>query len=147
MVGGACLSVALATIATPGNAQNWVYEPDTAAVVGRPVELAPVQRTTTYRTVIPQSRGRAPIVRERIVTETYGAAPVVRERPAPVVRAPVEADYAYSPATSAYAMAPGPEPVVVVPERWPYRYDDRWSYRYDRRVVVDPVTGRVFDAW
>ena len=45
------------------------YEPG-VAVATQPLALTPRQRTTIYRTIIPQGRGRAPIMRERIVTET-----------------------------------------------------------------------------
>src|SRR6516162_880652 len=53
------------------------YEP---VVNAPPLALTPAQRTTIYRTIIPQGRGRGPIVRERIVTEPVAPAPVVRER-------------------------------------------------------------------
>ena len=58
-------------------------------VITQPVPLTQAQRTTIYRTIIPQGRGRQPIVRERIVTEPV--APVVRER---VVTGELDA-YAY----------------------------------------------------
>jgi hypothetical protein len=64
---------------------------ETRTVRARPLELTPVQRTTVYRTIEPQGRGRAPIVRERIVTEQYEVAPLPGERV--VAR---DADYAYS---------------------------------------------------
>ena len=52
------------------------YEPDTRVVVGRsPLALTPAQRTTIYRTIIPQGRGRGPIVKERIVSESVAPAP------------------------------------------------------------------------
>jgi hypothetical protein len=74
--------------ATPAGAQTWIYETDShpryyepqsyeprayqaeapALVTGRPLALTPAQRTTIYRTIIPQGRGT--IVRERIVSET-----------------------------------------------------------------------------
>src|SRR5262245_45240437 len=44
------------------------YAPPLA--VTQPLALTPAQRTTIYRTIIPQGRGRGPIVKERIVTET-----------------------------------------------------------------------------
>ena len=64
------------------DARARVYEPDARVVVGSGAALAltPTQRTTIYRTIIPQGRGKGPIVRERIVTETIAPAPVVRER-------------------------------------------------------------------
>src|SRR5688572_25586195 len=50
------------------DARARVYEPDARAVVAtQPLALTPTQRTTIYRTIIPQGRGRGPIVRERIV--------------------------------------------------------------------------------
>jgi len=45
--------------------ESRAYEP---AVNAPPLALTPAQRTTIYRTIIPQGRGRGPIVRERIVT-------------------------------------------------------------------------------
>jgi hypothetical protein len=93
----ACLAVATLVIAGPAAAQTWVYEPDAAryyaraytpVVVEQPV--AQTQRTVVSRTVIPQGRGRAPIVKERIVTET--TSPIA---PRVVTRA-VADDYAYA---------------------------------------------------
>jgi hypothetical protein len=179
----ACLALAVAVTAGPACAQTWVYEPDNGArvyqprmvyqeryvprayssyayepvVAAPPVALAPTQRTVVSRTIIPQGRGRGPIVKERIVTET--TAPVVRPR---VVTRPAVVDYAYAPAvTEAYALAPAPRvvtrPVVVdygsrvtdsyalaqpvvttVPAVRPYRY-----YINNRLLLVDPVTGAV----
>jgi len=117
----ACLALALAVTAGPACAQTWVYEPDVGArVVYQPrvyqeryvapvynayayqpvvtaptVAIGPTQRTVVSRTIIPQRRGRAPIVKERIVSETYGRRPEV-------------VDYAPGPATAAYAYAPAP---------------------------------------
>ena len=45
-----------------------------------PLSLTPAQRTTIYRTIVPQGRGKQPIVRERVVTETVGSGGAVRER-------------------------------------------------------------------
>jgi hypothetical protein len=150
----ACLALALAVTAGPACAQTWVYEPDVGArVVYQPrvyqeryvapvynayayqpvvtaptVAIGPTQRTVVSRTIIPQRRGRAPIVRERIVSETY--APVARRSavvdyaPGPATAAyayaptPATAAYAYAPApavTSAYALAPLPRRVVRRP--------------------------------
>ena len=187
----ACLALALAVTAGPACAQTWVYEPDVGArVVYQPrvyqeryvapvynsyayqpvvtaptVAIGPTQRTVVSRTIIPQRRGRAPIVRERIVSETY--APVARRSavvdyaPGPATAAyaytptPATAAYAYALAplyrpvvtrpavveyapsvTSAYALAPIARPVVTtVPVVVP-------AYRYyDRSLLVDPVTG------
>ncbi len=182
----ACLALALAVTAGPACAQTWVYEPDVGAPVVyhprvyteryvapvyrayayQPVVTAPTvavgltRRMVVSRTIIPR-RGRAPIVKERIVSETYG--PVARR--SAIVEAPATAAYAYAPTadvrsayalaplpravvrrpavveyapsvTSAYALAPIAAPVVTtVPAIVPaYRY-------YDRSLLVDPVTG------
>jgi hypothetical protein len=147
----ACLALALAVTAGPACAQTWVYEPDVGArVVYQPrvyqeryvapvynayayqpvvtaptVAIGPTQRTVVSRTIIPQRHGRAPIVKERIVSETYGRRPeVVDYAPGPATAAyayaptPATAAYAYAPApavTSAYALAPLPRPVVARP--------------------------------
>jgi hypothetical protein len=113
------------------------YEPG-VAVATQPLELTPRQRTTIYRTIIPQGRGRAPIVRERIVTETVAPTPPVRER---VVRGPVVADYAVgSRVADAYALAPLPSTVVAsVPAARSYRY----MVINNRLLLVDPATGIV----
>jgi hypothetical protein len=182
----ACLALALVITAGPACAQTWVYEPDDFARVYRPrpvyqeryvprvynsyayepvvtappVALVPTQRTVIDRTVIPQGRGRGPIVKERIVTET--TAPVIRPR---VVTRPAVVDYAYGPsaATEAYALAPAPAPRVVTrPAVVDYgpRVTDAYAlapqpvvtpvpivrpYRYinNRLLLVDPVTGAV----
>ena len=58
----------------PPTYESRAYEP---AVSAPPLALTPAQRTTIYRTIIPQGRGREPIVRERIVTESVApVAPV-----------------------------------------------------------------------
>jgi hypothetical protein len=147
----ACLALALAVTAGPACAQTWVYEPDVGArVVYQPrvyqeryvapvynayayqpvvtaptVAIGPTQRTVVSRTIIPQRHGRAPIVKERIVSETYGRRPeVVDYAPGPATAAyayapaPAAAASAYAPpraVTSAYALAPLPRPVVTRP--------------------------------
>jgi Protein of unknown function (DUF1236) len=112
------------------------YEP---VVTAPPPALTPAQRTTIYRTVIPQGGGRGPIVKERVVTET-APAPVVRER---VVTQPATPAYAYSVGsrvTDAYALAPLPQSVVAtVPAVSSYRY----MVINDRLLLVDPATGYV----
>jgi hypothetical protein len=137
-------------------------------VTAAPLALTPAQRTTIYRTIIPQGRGRGPIVREQIVTESVGPAPVVRERiapapvvreriapapvvreriaPAPVVReriAPAGSAYAYavgSRVADADALAPMPQAVVSsVPAVRSYRY----MVINNRLLLVDPATGIV----
>jgi hypothetical protein len=98
LVRPAWLALAFVATALPASAQTWINEPDVprarvyeprayyeprvyespayespdyAPVVSAPpVALTPAQRTTIYRTIIPQGRGRGPIVREQIVTES-----------------------------------------------------------------------------
>lgn len=177
----ACLAVAFAGTAAPAGAQTWIYEPDVPrarvyepgyyyeppayesrayvpAATAAPLALTPAQRTTIYRTIIPQGRGRAPIVREQIVTESVAPAPVVRERiapapvvrervaPAPVVRervAPAGSAYAYavgSRVADAYALAPMPQALIAtVPAVRSYRY----MVINNRLLLVDPATGIV----
>jgi hypothetical protein len=162
----ACLALAFVATAAPASAQTWVYEQDNRAPVYEPrayepgydpqaygyepearvvvapaPALTPAQRTTIYRTIVPQGRGRGPIVRERIVTESVPAAPAVRER---VVTGPVgvdRADYAVgSRVGDAYALAPLPQSVVsTVPAVRSYRY----MVVDNRLLLVDPATGIV----
>ena len=104
-----------------------------------PLALTPAQRTTIYRTIIPQGRGRGPIVRERIVTEPVAPAPVVRERS---VNPPPASAYAAvgSRVSDAYALAPMPQSVVAtVPAVRSYRY----TVINNRLLLVDPATGIV----
>jgi hypothetical protein len=106
----------------------------------QPLTLTPAQRTTIYRTIIPQGRGRGPIVKERIVTESVMPAPVARERVVvPRVGADYAADYAVgSRVADSYALAPVPQSVVTsVPAVRPYRY----MVINDRLLLVDPATG------
>jgi hypothetical protein len=121
------------------DARARVYQPETRTVVTtEPLALTPAQRTIIYRTIIPQGRGRGPIVREKIVTETMSPAPVVREQ---AVRAPVTVDYVVgSRVTDAYALAPMPRTVInTVPAVRSYRYMVIGS----RLLLVDPATGIV----
>ncbi len=121
------------------DARARVYEPDARIVdTGPALALTPTQRTTIYRTIIPQGRGKGPIVRERIVTETIAPAPVVRER---VVTEPATVDYTVgSRVTDAYALAPMPAPLVrTVPAVRSYRY----MVINNRLLLVDPATGIV----
>ncbi|MBV8112350.1 MAG: hypothetical protein JOZ35_11565 [Hyphomicrobiales bacterium] len=120
----------------PPTYESRAYEP---AVSAPPLALTPAQRTTIYRTIIPQGRGREPIVRERIVTESV--APVARER---IVNPPAAASaYAYSVGSrvgDAYALAPMPRAVAAtVPAVRPYRY----MVINNRLLLVDPATGIV----
>jgi len=123
------------------------YVPDAPVAVTTPAPLAltPAQRTTIYRTIIPQGRGRGPIVKERIVTETIPAAPVVG---APAVSAPVvvapRAAYAYADysvgarVADSYALAPlPPAAVATAPAVRSYRY----VVINQRLLLVDPATG------
>src|SRR5262249_6752404 len=117
----------------PPTHESRAYAP---AVTAAPLALTPAQRTTIYRTIIPQGRGRGPIVREHIVTEPVAPAPVVRERVAPPGSA-----YAYavgSRVADAYALAPMPQAVgATVPCRRPYRY----MVINKRPLVCDPASG------
>jgi hypothetical protein len=61
----ACLAVAFVALAVPSSAQT---------------SLTPGQSAKIYRTVIPQGRGRAPIVRQRIVIKLVVPMPLPRER-------------------------------------------------------------------
>jgi hypothetical protein len=172
----AWLALAFVATAVPASAQTWVYESDIPrarvyeprsyyeprayespvyeprayepVVTAPPLALTPAQRTTIYRTIIPQGRGRGPIVREQIVTESVAPAPVVRERiaPAPVGRervAPAGSAYAYAVGSrvgDAYALAPMPQAVVsTVPAVRSYRY----MVINNRLLLVDPATGLV----
>jgi hypothetical protein len=168
-------------MAGPACAQTWVYERDNGARVYQPrvvyqerfvprdynsyayepvatapaVTLAPIQRTVVTRTIIPQGRGRGPIVKERIVSETSASRVVTRPAvadyayrrptvteayalapaPAPrLVTRPLVVDYGRR-VTDAYALAPLVQPVVAAPR--PYRTIN------NRQLVVDPVTGDV----
>jgi hypothetical protein len=116
--------------------ENRAYEP---VVTPPPLALTPAQRTTIYRTVIPQGGGRGPIVKERIVTETVPA-PAVRER---VVTQPAVPAYAYSVGSrvaDAYALAPLPQSVVAtVPAVRSYRY----MVINNRLLLVDPATSYI----
>ena len=120
----------------PPTYESRAYEP---VVTAPPLALTPAQRTTIYRTIIPQGRGRGPIVRERIVTETVAPAPVVRERS---VNPPPASAYAAvgSRVSDAYALAPMPQSVVAtVPAARSYRY----TVINNRLLLVDPATGIV----
>ncbi|MFL6799413.1 MAG: hypothetical protein ACJ8F3_18605 [Xanthobacteraceae bacterium] len=164
----ACFALVLIAPALPANAQTWVYESDNQvteqryyepraydpqvyyaprategyayepAVTGQALALTPAQRTTIYRTIIPQGRGRGPIVRERIVTDTVASAPVVRER---VVAPPAAAAYTVgSRVRDAYALAPLPGTVAAsVPSVGAYRY----MVINNRLLLVDPESGLV----
>ena len=61
MVGGALSTAA---------AQSYITtEPvESRTIVREPLNLTPAQRTTVYRTIVPQGRGKQPIIKERVVT-------------------------------------------------------------------------------
>jgi len=155
-------AVALVLLAATGaaNAQSYIARDPVDPVI-EPLQLTPAQRTTIYRTIIPQGRGRAPIVRERIVTEPV--VPTVRER---IVTRPIDdyaydygPDYAYAPRRVAPAdpyydnayvvgsrvpqtvrLEPLPPALVAeVPAVRPYRY----MRYFDRVLLIDPVTSVV----
>jgi hypothetical protein len=119
-------AAAILVIAGSGTAgaQTVITQPAETIITRPPLQLTPAQRTTVYRTIIPRSRGRRPIVHERVVTESVRptvreqvvvpetVAPTVGERvvvPAPTYVAPAD-DYveapAYVPAPPAYVPAP-----------------------------------------
>jgi hypothetical protein len=120
-------AVVLALLAGTSSAANAQYyrDYDARPVLTQPVPLTQAQRTTIYRTIIPQGRGRQPIVRERIVTESVPAAPIVREQ---VVTGGLDA-YAYGD-TRAY--------------RDVYAYDPP---RYQRRYVEPDAYGANASAY
>jgi len=96
----AAVALALAAGTQAAGAQTWITrEPvlETQTIIaGQPLQLTPAQRTTIYRTIVPQGRGRAPIVRERIITEPVAPAPIVRERTVVVGRPAYTRAPAYS---------------------------------------------------
>jgi hypothetical protein len=158
-------AVALALVASTQTAgAQWYYTPDrieNRAVVAQPLPLTQAQRTIIYRTIIPQGRGRGPIVREQIITEPVSPAPVVRERvitqdldayayggwvPAPrerYVEPEAYGAYAYAVGTRVPAsarLAPLPRAVVAqVPAVRSYQY----MLVAGRLLLVDPDTGLV----
>ena len=124
---------------TAGAQTYYAADPVDPSVIGQSLALTPAQRTTIYRTIIPQGRGRGPIVRERIVTESVAPAPVVRE---PIANPPARSAYAAvgSRVSDAYALAPMPQSVVTtVPAVRSYRY----TVVNNRLLLVDPATGIV----
>lgn len=143
-----------------GTASAQTYITTTEPVVREPLTLTPAQRTTVYRTIVPQGRGKQPIVRERVVTETMGSGAAMRERvlvdPAPqrrvvidqwgrerVIDAPTEIDYVVGDRVpAAVPLSPFPERIVrEIPATNGYRY----TVINDRAYVVDPVTNTVVE--
>ena len=165
--GHAAVALALAAGTQTAGAQQWIYTPDRvenrAVVAAQPLPLTQAQRTIIYRTIIPQGRGRGPIVREQVITEPVApAAPVISEQ---VITEPLGVDsYAYGFAPreryvvepnngyGAYAYAVGtrvpstarlaPLPPALVAQVPAVR-----SYQYmvvaGRLLLVDPDTGVV----
>ena len=129
--GHAAIVLALLAGTSSASAQ-YFREYDARAVVTQPLPLTQAQRTTIYRTIIPQGRGRQPIVRERIVTETVPAAPIVREQ---VVTGALDA-YAYGDTYARYAYGD------TRAYRDVYAYDPAPRYGYDapryQRRYVEP---------
>src|SRR5262245_60416877 len=103
-------AVALLLVAGTGTAGAQTYYREVADII-EPLQLSPGQRTTIYRTIVPQRRG--PVVRERIVTEPVAPAPVYRER----VVTPID-EYAYDYPDDDYRYDNG------------YGYDYRGDYAY-----------------
>lgn len=138
-----------------------VQEPvETRTIVREPLALTPAQRTTIYRTVVPQGRGKQPIVRERIVTETVGRSAPVRERVVVepsmrervvvdppvrerVITAPTEVDYVVGDRVPASVrLATFPDRIVrEVPATRGYRY----MVVNDRILLIDPATSTVVE--
>ena len=114
-------AIALALVAGTGTAgaQTWVADMGPPVVAGPALQLSVGQRTTIYRTILPQGRG--PIVRERIVTE-----PVVPVAPAP-------GGYAVYDDDDDYADAPPVPPRAVPGNRYGYGYQD-YAFAVGSRV-------------
>ena len=128
--GHAAIVLALLAGTSSASAQSFRDYDARTVIATQPVPLTQAQRTTIWRTIIPQGRGRQPIVRDRIVTEPV--APIVRER---VVTGELDA-YAYG---DGYAYSNG------YGYRDPYAYRDGYARdayayepRYQQRYVVEP---------
>ncbi len=138
----ATLALALAAMAGTASAQTVITtEPmqRETVITTQPLSLTPAQRTTIYRTIVPRTGNRKPIVHEKVVTETVGRPPAVATerivRPAPSVqyvvgdRVPAEVE-----------LAPVPQTVVTeVPAVSNYKY----MVVNGRLLLVDPVTSTV----
>jgi hypothetical protein len=148
-----------------------VQEPvESRTVVRESLNLSPAQRTTIYRTIVPQGRGKQPIVRERIVRESVGRSIPPRER---VVIEPAERERILTEPTMRERIVVDPlarDRVVVAPTEVDYAVGDRVpssvrltafperivrevpatrDYRYmvvnDRLLLVDPATSTVVE--
>ncbi|MEA2906053.1 MAG: hypothetical protein QOI12_3440 [Alphaproteobacteria bacterium] len=113
----AVVALLLAAGTGTASAQTVITRDDTQ------LQLTPAQRTTIYRTIVPQSRGRRPVIRERIVIEPVAPAPVVRER---VITRSLD-DYAYG-------------------DRYD-RYDSRSDYAYAPPLARERVVTAPADAY
>jgi hypothetical protein len=124
-------ALGLAAAATPAVAQSWVYENSPRAWEPAGAVIAPAQRTTVDRTIIPQGNGRAPIVRERVVTENYNGvtAPLATNDYAYVPRRAYTDSLdsyayvprrAYEPVVETYAYVPRPQLPVAATESYAY---------------------------
>jgi len=109
-------------------------------VAPQPLQLTPAQRTTIYRTIIPQSRGRKPIIRERIVTEPVApVAPPVGRVVVPAEPTTVGEGYVTAPDDYTYVEEPSYVPApreAYVPAPPAYQY----TYAVGTRV---PATARL----
>lgn len=139
----------------------FVQEPaESRVIVREPLALTPAQRTTIYRTIVPQGRGKQPIVRERVVTETTGSGAPLRERVVVdppvrdqvvvdqwgrerVVAPPTEVDYVVGDRVApSVQLTAFPDRVVrTVPAMRGYRY----MVVNDRLLLVDPATSTVVE--
>ena len=159
--GHAAVVLALLAGTSSADAQYYRDYDERPVIAAQPIPLTQAQRTTIYRTIIPQGRGRQPIVRERIVTEPI--APVVRER---VVTGSLDA-YAYGDAyeaepryqrryvvepdaysANAYAIGsrvPDATRLVPLPPALVAEVPEVRAYRYmtigGRVLLVDPDSG------
>jgi hypothetical protein len=128
----AAVVLAAVTGAGAADAQTVITREEVRPVLNAPLKLSPSQRATIYRTIVPQGRGRAPIVRERIVIEPVNP-PVVRERivrtPAPAYSGTIYEDYAYAPPPP----APVPRERIV---RTPAPVYNEYAYAGDYALAV-----------
>ena len=140
--------LALVAGTAAAQAQTWVVDPvESETIVTRP--LAPVSRTTVYRSVQPQGGGLAPIVRERIVTERYAPGPLVRE----TIQTPVVEAYAYQPGYAPVANTYAYSPTYAAPVANAYAYSrtyrapvaDAYAYSPVETVVAPRARAYVVD--
>lgn len=130
--------------AASAQSYNTTEPVETRTIVRAPLNLTPAQRTTVYRTIVPQGRGKQPIVKERVVTETMAPGAPVREHVVvePQIRERIVIDQwgreriVAGPSEINYVgdRVPAPVPLSVVSGR-------RYLTVDDRVLLVDPVTG------